>query len=266
MSITMSEFNQLVENMVPSFLKENYDNIGHLIGNSEDEVKGVLACLDCSLAAIDKCIELNYNLILTHHPLIFIKPDSITNSSIQGKKIIKLIKNNINHYAMHTNLDSVSFGLNKILVKLLDFSSEEIIEKGNCDNSGIGRMVSLNQGIKLRDLLQRVNLIGKNSIKYTGDLEKVIHKIAIINGAGGDFIIKSIKLGADCIITGDTTYHYVKDAFEAGIAIIDMGHYESENLPFKEFIEYFKIELNNRKINLNFYFHEDGPLYNFYIE
>lgn len=264
MSITVNEFNEFIESLIPSSLKESYDNVGHLIGNNKDEITGVVACLDCSLSAIDKCIDLHYNMLLTHHPLIFIKPDSVITSNLQGKKIIKLIKNDVNHYAIHTNLDSISFGLNHLLVKLLGFSDDEIMERGVFENSGIGRIVSLGQGIKLKDLLKRVKHISKNIVKYTGDLEKVLHKVAIINGSGDDFIIKSIKLGADCIITGDTTYHKAKDAYEIGIAVIDMGHYESEDLPFKEFINFLNDKLKNNNVDLNFYYHQDGSVYNFY--
>lgn len=264
MSITVNEFNEFIEDMVPSFLKEDYDNVGHLVGDGEDKISGVLASLDCSLDAIDKAIELNYNLILTHHPLIFRRPDSVTTSTLQGKKIIKLIKNSINHYAIHTNLDSISFGMNKLLVMLLGFSNEDIIEKGYFQDSGLGRIVTINEGIRLDDLLEKVKTVGKNSIKFAGDSEKVLHKIAIINGAGQDFIFKSIDLGADCIITADTTYHHVKDASELGLTIIDMGHYESENLPFKEFIKHLREELFKKNIDLDFYYHECKPVYDFY--
>ena len=39
--------------------------------------------------------------------------------------------------------------------------------------------------------------------------------IAIINGSGQDFISEAVKLGADCIITGDTTYHFASDYKES---------------------------------------------------
>lgn len=266
MSITVNKFNEFIENMVPSFLKESFDNVGHLVGDGESEISGVVACLDCSMAAIDKAKELNYNMILTHHPLIFIKPNSVTTSTLQGDKIIRLIKNDINHYAMHTNLDSISFGLNTLLTTLLGFDTKDIdiIEKRDIEDAGIGRVVTLSEGIKLEELLKRARSVGKNPIRFAGDPKKVLHKIAIINGAGDDFIYKCIKLGVDCIVTGDTTYHNVKDAFEMGLTIIDMGHYESENPPFNEFIKHLMSKLNENNINLGFYYHEDGPLYNFY--
>ena len=36
------------------------------------------------------------------------------------------------------------------------------------------------------------------------------------------------KRGADLIITGDTTYHFVSDYSEMGLCIMDVGHFNSE--------------------------------------
>ena len=59
-----------------------------------------------------------------------------------------------------------------------------------------------------------------------------VNKIAIINGSGQDFIFKAVSQGVDCIITGDTTYHFASDYKEMGINIIDAGHFASEQIVF----------------------------------
>ena len=48
------------------------------------------------------------------------------------------------------------------------------------------------------------------------------------------FAIKQCK-GARCIITGDTTYHYISDVKEEGIAVIDAGHFATEWPPMMHF-------------------------------
>ena len=67
-------------------------------------------------------------------------------------------------------------------------------------------------------------VIGKEKIK----------KIAIINGSGSSFFNLAYNKGADCIITGDTTYHYASDYKEMGVSIIDIGHFDSEWIVFQE--------------------------------
>ena len=47
-------------------------------------------------------------------------------------------------------------------------------------------------------------------------------------------------MGADCIITGDTTYHYASDYKEMGISIIDAGHFASEWLVYLNVINKIK--------------------------
>ena len=62
--------------------------------------------------------------------------------------------------------------------------------------------------------------------------ERKIKKIAIINGSGQDYFQDALRLGADCIITGDTTYHFASDYKEIGLTIIDPGHFKTEWIVF----------------------------------
>lgn len=44
-------------------------------------------------------------MIITHHPMIFEGQKKINNHSFTGRRILKLIRNRIQYYAMHTNYD-----------------------------------------------------------------------------------------------------------------------------------------------------------------
>ncbi len=67
----------------------------------------ILLALDCTEEVIKEAKEMGAELILTHHPLLFRKPSTITTDTLLGRKIISLIKNDINLYSAHTNWDSV---------------------------------------------------------------------------------------------------------------------------------------------------------------
>ena len=82
-----------METLAPICLKEDFDNVGLMVGDRNKEVKKVLLALDCTLKVIEEAKDENVDLIITHHPLIFRKPSSITTDTLQGKKIIELIKN-----------------------------------------------------------------------------------------------------------------------------------------------------------------------------
>lgn len=233
MTLKVSHIKTIMENYAPSCLKESYDNVGLMIGDLNAEVTSTLVALDCTLEVIMEALEKNCNLILTHHPLLFLKPNVITTETLQGKKIIELIKNNINVYSSHTNLDIVKDGLNDIIIKLLGFNKYTVIEpavqSSEAEPQGIGRLVSLDHPTTLQQLCEKVKAsLNISGFRYAGEENMRISKIAVINGSGEDYFKASVNCGADCIITGDTSYHYVSDYMEMGLGIIDAGHFETE--------------------------------------
>lgn len=230
-----------MELLAPTYLKEDFDNVGLMVGDKNKEVKKVLLALDCTLKVIEEAKKENVELIITHHPLIFKRPSSITTDTLQGKKIIELIKNDISLYSSHTNLDSVENGLNDTIVSILGFDNYKILEKNKRDDkAGLGRIVSLKESIQLEDLISKIKKsLNINNLRVVKGKDKV-NKIAIINGSGQDFIGKAVALGADCIITGDTTYHFASDYKEMEISILDVGHFASEQITFFNVMENLK--------------------------
>ena len=240
----MIKVNNIIKEMellAPTYLKEDFDNVGLMVGDKNKEVKKVLLALDCTLKVIEEAKKENVELIITHHPLIFKRPSSITTDTLQGKKIIELIKNDISLYSSHTNLDSVENGLNDTIVSILGFDNFKILEKNKrYDKAGLGRIVSLNESIQLEDLIIKIKKsLNINNLRVVKGKDKV-NKIAIINGSGQDFIGKAVALGADCIITGDTTYHFASDYKEMEISILDVGHFASEQITFFNVMENLK--------------------------
>ncbi|MGL4989768.1 MAG: Nif3-like dinuclear metal center hexameric protein [Sarcina sp.] len=226
----IEKFIEIAEKIAPPSLKEDFDNVGLMVGNKLSDVKKILLALDCTNDVIEEAKELGVNLIYTHHPLIFKKPSSITTDTLLGKKIITLIQNDISVYSAHTNLDSVKDGINDTIVHMLGFKSYQIIDKNKFDeNAGIGRMVSLDSPIYLRDIIEKCKLVFNiDRLRYVGNLDKKIETIAIVNGSGQSYFEVAYKNGADLVITGDTTYHFVSDYEELGISILDIGHFKSE--------------------------------------
>ena len=232
-----------IEEFAPKCLKEDYDNVGLIVGDNDKVVKKVLLALDCTKEVIKEAIELKCDLIITHHPLIFKKPKSIIRGDLLGDKVISLIKEDIALYSCHTNLDSTENGINETMVNMLGFTSNQIIEPKEYEdykNCGIGRLVKLEKESLLSDIIEHVKekLNIKNMRIVRGsDRVKVL---AIINGSGQDLFYKAKELGADCIITGDTTYHFASDFKEMKVNIIDAGHFSTEYLAFLKTLEFLK--------------------------
>ena len=61
----------IIEGFAPLSYQESYDNSGLIVGSPNDEVSGVLICLDCVDAILEEAIALNCNMIAAHHPIVF---------------------------------------------------------------------------------------------------------------------------------------------------------------------------------------------------
>lgn len=91
---------------------------------------------------------------------------------------------------------------------------------------GIGRIGSLPKKMALKELANEIKrAFGMTHLRVTGDLNEMVEKIAILGGSGEGFIDAAKKAGADVYVTGDMTFHHAQDAMEAGLSIIDAGHY-----------------------------------------
>ncbi|MEG0772410.1 Nif3-like dinuclear metal center hexameric protein [Clostridium sp.] len=237
MSLKIKDIIKIMETMAPTKFAEGYDNVGLMIGNKEVEVNKILIALDVTLEVIDEAMEKECNVILTHHPVLFLKPKTITTDTLLGRKIIKLIENKLNVYSSHTNLDVVQEGLNDLATELLGYNNYRVLEVNSNienNNNGVGRIIKVNSPTTLLELCNKVKeKYNAPFVRYVGDKNKEINTIALINGSGEDYFNLARLKGCDCIITGDTSYHHVSDMREDNIAIIDAGHFVTEWPPMK---------------------------------
>ena len=67
---------------------------------------------------------------------------------------------------------------------------------------------------------------GISSIRVAGDAQKMVHRVAIVNGSGARYLNKCRHI--DAYITGDCGHHDFDQACRLGVALIDAGHYETE--------------------------------------
>ncbi|MDR1774824.1 MAG: Nif3-like dinuclear metal center hexameric protein [Clostridioides sp.] len=121
------------------------------------------------------------------------------------------------------------------------------------NEQGIGRIGNLKSKTNFKNFANEIKTIfDVNCLRVVGDLDKEIEKVAVVTGAGSDYIKLAKRKGADVFITGDMKYHEAQMAEELGICVVDLGHFESENI-FKDVMKSFleiKIEENFSKNDL----------------
>ncbi len=117
----------IFENYAPSALQESYDNSGLITGNKDLSIENILITLDCTEEVLDEAIANNCNLIIAHHPIVFSGLKKINGKNYVERVIIKAIKNDIAIYAVHTNLDNVSDGVNGKIAKILQLKHTKVL-------------------------------------------------------------------------------------------------------------------------------------------
>lgn len=121
----------LLEIFAPPKLQESYDNAGLLTGNREWECTGVVVALDATEAVVLEAKTANCNLVIAHHPIIFNGLKKITGDNYVEQTIIQAIKNDIAIFAIHTNLDNVSHGVNKMIADAIHLNHQRILAPKN---------------------------------------------------------------------------------------------------------------------------------------
>ena len=120
-----------LDSIAPPEFQENYDNCGLIVGNPENTVSGIVVCLDCTEEVIQETIDKNCNLIVAHHPIIFKGLKKINHSNYVERTVVKAIKNDINIFAIHTNLDNVIGGVNGRIADQLKLVNRRILNPSN---------------------------------------------------------------------------------------------------------------------------------------
>lgn len=123
----IKEIMDILEHWAPLAYQESYDNGGLLIGNPSTEVSSALITLDCTEEVIQEAIDKKCQLVIAHHPIIFTGLKKLTGKNYVERTIIKAIKNDIVIYAIHTNLDNVSSGVNHKMGEKLGLKNSRVL-------------------------------------------------------------------------------------------------------------------------------------------
>ncbi len=230
----------------------SWDNSGSQVEFNENTDSVVLA-MDVTDKVIDKALEMDAKLIISHHPMFFSGSKNIIEGTYLGDNIIKLIKNNISVFSYHTSMDVADDGVNDTLFEKLDLKNKSTLTYE--EEKPMGLIGEFERELTLTDLdkfLKEKLQVGK--IKYYGREDRNIKKVAILGGSGSDFISQAKEAEVDAYITSDIKYHDGQRAYEDDLILIDVGHFYSERIILPK----IKKKLQENFINLDFYIKESS--------
>jgi dinuclear metal center YbgI/SA1388 family protein len=327
----------------PPALAADWDNVGLLLGDSATEVGRVLTCLTLTPEVAAEAVAGGYQLIITHHPILFRGAKRLTTANAEGRTILSLATAGVAVFSPHTAFDNTRGGINdrlaarlglvdtvplrhrdgprqcKIVVFVPDadlgkvsnamfaagagvigeyhecsfrvagtgtfFGSDATTptagQKGRreevsewrlevvCPEAAVERVVaamrsahsyeepaydvyplrpqrSVGEGrigrlltaVSLGDFASRVRAELKSGpVQVIGDPEKPVGRVAIVCGAGGEFLADAGRATADVFLTGEMRFHDYVAAQAQSVALVLPGHYATERFAVEELAE-----------------------------
>ncbi len=222
------EVAELIEKPFPPEAAEEWDNIGLLIGHGDYEVKKVFLTLDVTPFTVNEAIEFGADMIVSHHPILFSATKRITDNNPEGEMLLKLIENGIAVFAAHTNLDSGVGGLNDSLADIFNLQNAEPVLKNSILGAGLGRIGDLKEPVTALEFAGLAKAKLATTVRLSGDVNKIVKRVAVGSGASDDIIPDAVKMGADLVLTGDCKYHRNQSYVDLGAVVVDAGHFPTE--------------------------------------
>lgn len=205
-----------------------WDNCGLLCGRYAAEVRRILVTLDITGAVIEKARERGCELIVSHHPLYFAPPRRINDADPTAEKILTLAEHRIGAICMHTCLDAAAGGVNDVLAEKLGLGQVRPLDPAE-ELGRMGRIGALPEPLETDAFCERVKHALQIGAVKLADSKKPIRTVAVLGGAGGDALEMAKAAGADALVTGDVKHHVFLAAAEAGVTLLDAGHFHTEN-------------------------------------
>ena len=220
MSATVAQILECLNEMAPFAAAEEWDNAGLLAGRPDAPVECILCALDLSEAVVAEAISNGAKLIVTHHPILFRGRKNLREDDPEGRLLCALIRAEVALIAMHTNYDNARPGVNDALAEALELKNVVALESGM-------RMGTTDAGT-LGAFARRAQARLMGPVRRYGGDETPIRRVAVLGGAGEDFVEAARLAGADAYLTGEMAYHKALDAVAGGICVLEAGHAATE--------------------------------------
>ncbi len=222
--MTVRELYRLLEDRIPESLREDWDNDGLMLSPDLDRrVSRILCALDLSEAVADYAAEHGYQLVVTHHPLIFRPITHFHEENAVSRKALTLLFGGVSVFSFHTRLDRVDGGVNDALAKSLGLY--DVMPFGE---NGMGRIGFLPSEMSLPEFAEYVKFaLHSDCISVSGN--RKVSRVAVLGGDGKDFVSAAKNAGADTYLSGHIGYNVMLEATENRMNLCEAGHFFTEN-------------------------------------
>ena len=116
---------------------------------------------------------------------------------------------------------------------------------------GLGRVGQLEQTVSLQQFAELVKMkLQLPALKLVGELQQQIKRVAVCGGTGMSLFSAAVSHGADCLVTADIKFHEAQRARAEGVALIDAGHFATEQIMVEELSKRLRKAFSEKQFNV----------------
>ena len=104
------------------------------------------------------------------------------------------------------------------------------------------------EGLPAGELMERVEQVTNRKPQVFASGPERVRSVAIVSGAGADFLPEAIAAGAQAFLTGEPAERVMAQAREAEMHFIAAGHYATETLGIRRVGEHLRERFGLRHV------------------
>ena len=158
---SVKEISSCIEEFAPLSYQESWDNCGLLVGNPNQTVSKVLLTVDVTEAVVAEAVEVQAQMIVSHHPLMLSGVKQLTGSTDAQRAIALAIRNDIAIYAAHTNMDAAPGGVSYRMAEKIGLTNLQALSP---QGAGLQKLVTFIPATHFEQVRQAVFDVGAGHI------------------------------------------------------------------------------------------------------
>lgn len=247
----LSDITSVVEAIAPLSTQASWDNSGWQVLPEGPDARctGVLLCVDATPQVIAEAAEKGYNLVISHHPVLFNGVKSLTGATLPQRTVMECMRRNVALYSSHIPTDVSAKGINMRMASMLGLEDIEVLDP----ETGLGAIGNLPEGLTVPQMVDLVkNTFNTPVVRASRplDVDKHYKRVALCGGSGSEFALTAKAQGADLYLTSDTRHHMFVDN-GAEIQLLDIDHWVAEECSRQIFFEEISKKIPNFAVSLS---------------
>lgn len=253
---TVQDLLEILQQLSPDFLAEDWDNVGLLTGEPRQPLSRILLALDPVATLIEQARTGGYDCIITHHPAIFRPLKTLRADRPTGRFLSQAVRAGISVIACHTNFDAIEEGTSDYLARSLNCINIRplVPAKQSCQAScGLGRIGTRTPPVSPETFLAELRRICNPPwLLEAGPRPALLGTIALCGGSCSDLAETALQAGADVFVTAEIKHAAACWAEDAGLWLLDAGHFATEYPAMARFRENLLCRCAERGLTLCF--------------